>query len=102
MRRWISGTLLSLAVAATCGCAQQNGGASANGNGNGHAPKVTVIESGPEARQQAQDALIAAKPGEIVEFAEGTFDLDMTLSLEDTPGVTIRGQGPDKTFQSSR
>lgn len=98
MRRWTLGTLLSVALAATFGCAKHDGAGMGNGNGNGHAPKVTVIEPGPEARQQAQEALIAAKEGEIIEFAEGTFDLDMTLSLEDTPGVTIRGRGMDKTI----
>ena len=44
------------------------------------APKVTVIE-----------------PGEVVEFAEGTFQFAGTLSL-DVADVTVRGRGIDKTI----
>ncbi|MBX3412240.1 MAG: right-handed parallel beta-helix repeat-containing protein [Pirellulales bacterium] len=95
MRISIWGTFALIVVASTVGCAKHEGEAA---NGGKPAAKVTVIEPGAEARQQAQEALIAAKPGEVIEFAEGTFDLDMTLSLEDTPGVTIRGRGMDKTI----
>jgi len=95
MRISVWGTLALVVVASTIGCANHDG---EGANGGKPAAKVTVIEPGPEARQKAQEALIAAKPGEVIEFAEGTFDLDMTLSLEDTPGVTIRGKGMDKTI----
>ena len=84
-----------LALVLIGGCAQQSHDAM-QGNGNGH--KVTVIQNGPDARIEAQEALINAEPGEVIEFAEGEFDLDMTLSLEDLAGITIRGRGMDKTI----
>ncbi len=60
---------------------------------------VTVIEPGPDAQEEAQLALIEAEPGHIVEFAEGTFDFNGTLSCM-VENVTVRGQGPDKTILS--
>ena len=36
----------------------------------------------------------------MIEFGEGKFDFNSTLSLEDVSNVTIRGQGPDKTILS--
>ncbi len=57
------------------------------------------IEQSAEAAKQAQAALINAKPGDVIEFGAGRFDFKSTLSL-DVSGVTIRGQGPDKTFLS--
>ncbi len=57
------------------------------------------IEAGPDAAKRAQAALIDAKDGDVVELGEGRFDFKSTLSL-DSSGVTIRGQGPDKTVLS--
>ena len=54
------------------------------------------IQPGPEAQKQILEALINAQPGDVVELGEGTFPIDTTLSL-DVDGVTIRGQGMDKT-----
>jgi len=94
---------LTLAAGGACllaSCAKQPGAdsASTNGAGNGHEVKVTVIEVGPDAQKIAQEALIMAEEGEVIEFAEGQFDFTSTLSLEDVEGVTIRGQGMDKTI----
>jgi len=58
---------------------------------------LTRIEPGADAPKKAQEALILAKPGDIVEFAAGTFAFKSTLSL-DVSGVTIRGMGPGKTI----
>ncbi len=60
---------------------------------------VTRIEPGDDAQKNAQTALIEAKPGDVIEFAEGTFDFNATLSC-DKSDITIRGQGPDKTILS--
>ena len=43
--------------------------------------------------------MIEAKAGDVIEFGEGRFEFKSTLSL-DVSGVTIRGQGPDKTILS--
>src|SRR5260370_25535349 len=65
------------------------------------APKAQVIrlEPGPNAQDETQTALIKAKPGDTIEFAAGTFDFMLELSLA-VEGVTVRGQGIDKTTLS--
>jgi len=63
------------------------------------APPAARVEPGPNAQKQAQTALIKARPGDVVEFAAGRFEFTSTLSL-DVSGVTVRGQGPDKTILS--
>jgi parallel beta-helix repeat protein len=62
-------------------------------------PSVTRIEAGPDAPKRAQKALIEAKEGDVIELGAGKFEFHSTLSL-DVSGVTIRGQGPDKTILS--
>jgi parallel beta-helix repeat protein len=57
------------------------------------------ISAGPEFQRRAQEALIAAKPGSVIELPEGRHELDRTLSLT-VENVTIRGKGPDKTILS--
>ena len=51
----------------------------------------------------AEDAIMAqlidAQPGDVIELPEGTFSFDRGLSLT-VDGVTIRGQGMDKTVLS--
>ena len=44
-----------------------------------------------------QEALILAAPGDVIELGEGRFTLTDGLSL-DADGVTLRGQGMDKTI----
>ncbi|WP_017666242.1 parallel beta-helix domain-containing protein [Porphyrobacter sp. AAP82] len=44
-----------------------------------------------------QEALILARPGDVIELGEGRFALTDGLSL-DVDGVTLRGQGEDKTI----
>ncbi|QDV68611.1 hypothetical protein Poly24_23210 [Rosistilla carotiformis] len=59
---------------------------------------TSVILPGPDAQTQAQEALITAEPGDVIEFAEGTFEFAGTLSLDGVSGITIRGQGIDATI----
>ncbi|MBI2825771.1 MAG: right-handed parallel beta-helix repeat-containing protein [Planctomycetia bacterium] len=88
MRSSLSLVAVSLAAAvAATGCSR-------------HAANVVTIKPGPDAQKQAQTAMINAKPGTIIEFAEGKFDFNSTLSLEDVNDVTIRGKGRDKTILS--
>jgi len=82
-----------LAVLATflaAGCAQ-----------NGTQPKGQVIKitPGPKVQEEAQTALINAKPGDTIEFGAGTYDFTQGLSLV-VENVTLRGQGIDKTILS--
>jgi parallel beta-helix repeat protein len=59
--------------------------------------KVTVIKPGKNVQEEAQTVLIKAKPGDVIEFDEGTFDFTGGLSLT-VENVTIRGKGMDKTI----
>ena len=59
---------------------------------------VQLIEPGPEAQQQAQEAMILAQPGDVIEFAAGTFEFDATLSLDGVADVVVRGQGMEETI----
>jgi parallel beta-helix repeat protein len=63
------------------------------------AKPVVRIDAGAGAPKRIQAALIDAKPGDVIELGEGKFDCTSTLSL-DVSGVTIKGQGPDKTILS--
>ena len=74
------------------------------GRGEGRDPdrgrrrvQATRIEAGEGAAKRVQAALINAKPGEVIELGAGRFDCRATLSL-DVSGVTVRGQGPDRTI----
>ncbi len=91
-----------LSVPLVVGCADQGGSAGnghANGNGNGKpAHRVVQIQAGPEAQEAALEAFIGAKDGDTIEFGEGTFELDTTLTLEDVKDVTVRGAGMEKTI----
>jgi parallel beta-helix repeat protein len=89
---FFTATLLGLSALVT-GCTQQPGAKKTAAN-------VTRVDAGHDAQKRAQTALINAKPGAVIEFGEGKFDFDATLSLEDVSDVTIRGQGPDKTILS--
>mgnify|MGYP002622858140 CR=1 FL=1 len=60
--------------------------------------EVVVIKPGPDAQKDAQEALIYAEEGDVIEFAAGEFNMTKTLSLDGTKHVTIRGQGMDKTI----
>ncbi len=62
------------------------------------AAAVMVIQPGDDAERKAQEALILAEKGDIIEFAEGTFEFKGTLSLNGVADVTIRGKGMDKTI----
>ncbi|MEX0643719.1 MAG: parallel beta-helix domain-containing protein [Parvularculaceae bacterium] len=50
-------------------------------------------------QETLQTALLDAKPGDVIDIPEGTFSFDRTLSLA-VDGVTIRGQGMEKSILS--
>ncbi len=77
--------LAAAVVLAAAGCQHHNTG------------KAAPISPGLDVQRQLQRALIAAKPGDVIELAAGRFALTGTLSL-DVEHVTLRGQGTDKTI----
>ena len=50
--------------------------------------------------EELQQRLIEAEPGEQIVLPEGTFSFRRSLSLNDTPGITIKGAGKGKTILS--
>jgi parallel beta-helix repeat protein len=63
------------------------------------AGKVTEIQPGANVQDEVQAALIKAKPGDTIQFAQGTFVFTKSLSLA-VEKVTVRGRGMDKTILS--
>ncbi|MFO0815632.1 MAG: parallel beta-helix domain-containing protein [Gemmatales bacterium] len=60
---------------------------------------IVHIKPGPNVQEELLTALIKAKPGTVIEMAEGLYEFTASLSLTQ-PGVTLRGAGPDKTILS--
>lgn len=60
---------------------------------------VIAVPAGPQAQERVQQALIDAKPGDVVALGAGRFDFTDGLSL-DVARVTLRGAGKGKTILS--
>lgn len=58
--------------------------------------KTILVAASPNAQERLQEALLDAKPGDVVKLGAGRFELTDGLSL-DVNGVTIRGAGPKRT-----
>jgi parallel beta-helix repeat protein len=101
--RRLSTAAICAAAVLVAGCSEQpvpTGGPSPVGSPGGvKNAGMTRIEPGPDAPKKVQAALINASPGDVIELGAGRFDCRATLSL-DVSGVTVRGQGPDKTILS--
>ncbi len=69
----------------------------------GGCARKEAAQTEPTADTAYQDALMTqlldARPGDVIEIPEGRFSFDRSLSLA-VDGVTIRGQGMDKTVLS--
>lgn len=63
--------------------------------------RAGVVEGGENFGKRLQEALIRAKPGDMIQVAAGRHVVDRPLSLSVT-NVTVRGQGMDKTILSFR
>ena len=66
---------------------------------NPAAARTIAVAAGPEAQSRLQEALIDAKPGDVVAIGAGRFELTDGLSL-DVAKVTVRGAGQAKTILS--
>lgn len=60
------------------------------------AAEIHRVDPGKGEAERLQEALILAKPGDVIELGAGRFTLTDGLSL-DVDGVTVRGAGMDKT-----
>jgi len=101
----------TLALSA-CGGSGSGGGSSADaGNpssggdgsgGNSNAGRNISIAPGDNATNDALNAFIDARPGDVIEFACGFYNINKTLLLTATEDVTIKGCGMDDTVLSFR
>src|SRR5579863_574918 len=57
------------------------------------------LTAGPDFPKRLQEALITAKPGDVIELPEGRLPIDRGLSLS-VNNVTVRGKGMDKSVLS--
>jgi parallel beta-helix repeat protein len=94
--RWIVLAAVMALIGIGCSKSETPSGNSGNNQKGG---KVVTIVPGPNVQEETLKALIKAEPGDTVEFGEGTFEFTMGLSLA-KEGVTLRGQGMDKTVLS--
>jgi len=68
--------------------------------GNGAEERAETVQEGDAAyADELRTALLDAQPGDVIEVPEGKFSFDRSLSLT-ADGVTIRGQGADKSILS--
>ncbi len=101
-------SLIGLVLVVLLGCADAPPASSSNletsagtesaESGNQIPENRIVIEPGPDAQMKAQEALILAEPGDVIEFASGKFEFDGTLSVDGVENVTVRGQGMEQTI----
>jgi parallel beta-helix repeat protein len=61
--------------------------------------RVVKVSAGPNVQEDTKTALIKARPGDVIEFGEGTFEFTGGLALA-VENVTLRGQGVAKTTLS--
>jgi len=64
------------------------------------APADEGLLSAEDVVGQLQKTLIMAEPGDHIKLPEGTFDFKRSISLNDTPDITISGAGKGKTILS--
>lgn len=88
---WLAG--LAVAILGSSGAAGREA--------NELKPAVYSISPGPRAVFQLQARLIEAVAGDVIELAEGRYELRHSLDVV-AGNVTIRGQGSDKTILSFR
>ncbi len=62
--------------------------------------RLFYIEPGPNATSEMVLASIEAKPGDVIEFAPGYFELSSGIQITGTEDILIRGAGRDDTVLS--
>ena len=62
-------------------------------------PRTYQLSPNANSQYELQEILVQAIPGDVIEFAEGTFAFDRQIDIA-TDHVTLRGQGLNKTILS--
>ncbi len=86
---------LSLLIACSDGGNNNSSGSQTSGE-NAQDPNVIAVAAGDNFQTRLVEALIQAKPGNVIELPAGEFTLNTSISL-DVDNVTVRGKGLDST-----
>jgi parallel beta-helix repeat protein len=70
------------------------------GGGEPPSGRLFKIETGPDASAQMVAAMVDARPGDVIEFGCGYFELETGLQLSGTEDVKVKGCGIDETVLS--
>ncbi|RZO83188.1 MAG: hypothetical protein EVA65_15155 [Oceanococcus sp.] len=97
MYRGIFAALMAVLLVACNGAGRDEPGGGTVGGGEG---RVFVIEPGVNATADMVEAMVQVKPKDVIEFAEGYFELTTGLQISSTENILVRGQGMDKTVLS--
>jgi uncharacterized repeat protein (TIGR03806 family) len=76
------------------------GGGGGGVNGGVANGKTYSIKPGADATRDMQTAMVQLRPGDVIQFDCGFYDLTSTLQVTDTEDVYIKGCGKDKTVLS--
>jgi len=87
-------------ILSACGSSTPLGGSPAASGGDASGVKTFKICPGPDAQKETLIALFDSHEGDTIEFCEGQFDFTTGLVLTGKRGITIKGQGRDKTVLS--
>lgn len=94
----------TLSILTACGGSGSNAPDTANpdtgGGGGSPAGRLFKIEASPEASAAMVAAMVDARPGDVIEFGCGYFELTTGLQLSGTENVKVKGCGMDKTVLS--
>ncbi len=75
------------------------GGGGGNGGGTSTG-RIFKIEPGADATTKMVGAMIEAKPGDIIDFSAGYFELTTGLQISGTEDILVRGAGMNETVLS--
>lgn len=84
-------SLLFLLFISANGCKDQS---------TGNKQEDDIISPGVDAHTEIQNAMITAEPGAVIRLDEGTFNLTLSLTMDNKNDVTLKGSGREKTVLS--
>lgn len=93
------GAIVCTALVACQGAGREDSGGGAQ-SGDNSPGRTFFIEPGPNATTEMVLAAIDARPGDVIEFSAGYFELESGLQLSSTEDILVKGQGMDETVLS--
>ncbi|MDX1497549.1 MAG: parallel beta-helix domain-containing protein, partial [Salinisphaeraceae bacterium] len=88
--------MMALALLSAC----SGGGGDSDDDSSRTTGRTFVIQPGENATTDMVAAMIDAKPGDVIEFAAGYFELTSGIQISGTEDILVKGQGMDETVLS--